>query len=1223
MPTRFVSIRASHTGYWRKAMMRKYKATKMNNTVKVWIGLVVVAALAGVASGQPKALAPPIETPHVKWAKPYAGGDLKVLFFLYYDYQRGAVEIAQRLGLEHYDIVSHSPSFSTTEGTAVHLGRLLSENDYDVVVSGHHPLWLTGVSASLREKIKGGMGFVYIPAGSTWMRNVPKEQRQVKPIEKWLSPTEWHGGEVPAFCTRGVPYTTLPIGTSNVTGWGMLEKGRVLRVDLSQSNWEYLIPDPQQRGGEDLMLWYPYWEYYFSAMARNIVWASGKETGIEMHIPGEMSLARNSAATLPVVITSREKISARLSWTCRDNFYQQVGTGEIKVRLSAGAKEVKIAIPAGLIHGRHFLDVILNDRDGKVLDWGTAVLSVKAPVWIEKVEPGKDLFEPGEVIRLRVELAGSGAAKSDATYEIHLRDAYDRLVYTGTTASVLVEIPPQDPLSTYHVAEIRLLVGDELLSAFHVPVYVRNTANFFDRFDSSVFVDYHPMHQELFYNRFIRQSMLLDSKVGKAGKAMAWYRLVSAAGMDILPEFAAALHFAPKDIDPAVNEQRLKNVAKYVRATRRYGVPAYSSHEERGASDYGSLESGKIAFRAYLKARYGIVATASEAWGKAYTTWDQFAPISLVDSRKGKNPTPWNDYRDFVDDTWKRLSVTSFAQAVKAEDPKAIGGYNASGGITADGGYNWPDMFRETDFTIEYPSGRHGVKTEVMRSFIPGKILFYLGYQRNRKAIDSEVWHCALHGASGVVNFIPIADHYSYIHPTFAPTKVSNWWMEAVRDLSRGMGKTLMERKRENDGVAILYSHDSLQRLHFDDFGEKPKGRMRGAKLYQTALDRFQDVLEALSLQYDYVDEKGINAGVLKNFRVLCLPMAIALGEETLSTLRTFVEDGGTIISDSEAALYERDLKRRSDDWFSKEVFGVAYAPQEVALSAYKEVKANGGWAGAEFSGQTFATTDGKRAVELQGGSAAAAFADETPALIEKTLGKGRGILLNFVPTVEEQTCRLFEGILRQAGVKFHVKLIGEKGHLKDVECMRYTNGDGTTILALQWKFPSSSPPQRFRVVLDEAFHVYDMRGGTYLGKINEIPLLELEDGQTVVFALLPYEVDAIEVQPKKKNILAGEAAEFEIALKANGDGALDHVVMIEVKGPDQALAHYGQGGGTVMTVGHPTKSLPHYAAVGVMKDGRWTYRLPTALNDAGGEWELQATDVISGKKAVVNFQVR
>ena len=159
--------------------------------------------------------------------------------------------------------------------------------------------------------------------------------------------------------------------------------------------------------------------------------------------------------------------------------------------------------------------------------------------------------------------------------------------------------------------------------------------------------------------------------------------------------------------------------------------------------------------------------------------------------------------------------------------------------------------------------------------------------------------------------------------------------------------------------------------------------------------------------------------------------------------------------------------------------------------------------------------------------------------------------------------------------------------------------------------------------MLDEAFHVYDMRGRSYLGQIKEIPLLELEDGQTVVFALLPYEVDAIEVQPKKKEIIAGEAAEFEIVFKANGDGAMDHVVRIDVKAPDQALAHYGHEGGTVMTVGHPTKPLAHYLAVGVMKDSRWTYRLPTALNDAGGEWELQATDVISGKKAVVNFQVR
>ena len=105
------------------------------------------------------------------------------------------------------------------------------------------------------------------------------------------------------------------------------------------------------------------------------------------------------------------------------------------------------------------------------------------------------------------------------------------------------------------------------------------------------------------------------------------------------------------------------------------------------------------------------------------------------------------------------------------------------------------------------------------------------------------------------------------------------------------------------------------------------------------------------------------------------------------------------------------------------------------------------------------------------------------------------------------------------------------------------------------------------------------------------------------VFALLPYKVEALEIEPRKKEVNAGEVAEFDISLKVSGEGMAKHVVRVEVSGPDGVL--------------------PHYGAQGVLEEGKWTYSLPTALNDAQGEYELCVTDVISGKEAVVKLEVR
>jgi len=114
-----------------------------------------------------------------------------------------------------------------------------------------------------------------------------------------------------------------------------------------------------------------------------------------------------------------------------------------------------------------------------------------------------------------------------------------------------------------------------------------------------------------------------------------------------------------------------------------------------------------------------------------------------------------------------------------------------------------------------------------------------------------------------------------------------------------------------------------------------------------------------------------------------------------------------------------------------------------------------------------------------------------------------------------------------------------------------------------------------------------------------------------------------VELLPTKKEVKAGETVEFEIGLKVTGDGRANHVVRIDVSGPDGPLHYEVPVDVKILTMKHDPKPLPHYRVQGVLKEGKWTYRLPTALNDAPGKWELQATDVISGKKAVVNFEVR
>jgi len=1154
-------------------------------------------------------LGPPIETPHVKWAQPYAGGKIRALFIMPYEFQRDAVEMVQRFDIES-DVVGFNMLWDRTgEGqNETEIVGFLKKKPYDVIVSAHYPVWTLSAEAKalLREKVLQGTGLIYIPPNQLFTGDVA-------PVETWLgSNLKWHSVEAPAFTTRNVPVKALPTGGVHIDGWGTFGDGRVLLINyrpLRLQSWlPYLLPPDVQgstAGIGDLLLWYPYWEYYYSGMARSMLWASKKEVETAIKLPDEMTFTREVNGEVPISITSPGNRPVRLAWTVRDMFYREESAGEKTMRLNSAANDVQIEIPKGLIRGRHFLDVILRDGDGKTLDWGSMLVNVEAPVWIEKVEPAKDLFEPTEPLQMKWEVAGEKVKASNEVYEVLVHDAYERLIYRSETTSPQIEIPPQRVLSTYHLASVRLRRGADVLSEARMPLYVRNTNGFFNRFFVASFIDHQPTHLRTFFDNFLREQLLVDATVGDPWKGHAWNRLKSASGVDILPEQAGFLSLTDPT-DPGQEEGRLRRIADLVKDRRKYGVPAYSSHEEMRAGDYGSTEAGRTAFREYLKARYSAdVATASKIWGKPYSTWEEFAPISIEEARKGNKASAWKDYRDFVDDTWNRFSVTGFGEAVKRGDGKAAAGCNATYRISPITGYNWSDIIRETYFGLEY-LWQDDIFPEVRRSFIPGTLGHFIGYSHDAAVFNYEAWYATLHGSKGLVNYntfdlsVPWMN-WSWLHPTYAPTQRTLWWQETVRELTGGIGRLLMESRRENNRVAILFSHDSMQRLYFDDDRTDNVGGVYGL-LFRASLNNFQDILESLAMQYDYVDEKGIRSGTLVNFSVVILPMTVALNERTIEFLQKFVQDGGTIIADSGTAFFDGNINRRSDDRFLRDVFGISIVSPELEKAKYSEVASRGGWLNHGFTAASFPVIGGRSHIRLDGGVQAGEYSDGIPALISMSHGKGQAVFLNFVPAVKEQNILLLGKILRDAGVKAPVEIVSDKGQVRDVECVRFKRGP-VTILALQKKYKYTiSSSEDFRAEFSEPFHVYDVRKRTYLGKKNTIPM-HLAEGETAIIALLPYEVEALEISPRKLQVNAGETAEFDIALRVGGDSAANHIAHIEVIGPEGPLSHY--------------------KAQELLEGGKGTYLLPLALNDTPGEWQLRATDVISGKESIVRFNVR
>jgi len=218
----------------------------------------------------------------------------------------------------------------------------------------------------------------------------------------------------------------------------------------------------------------------------------------------------------------------------------------------------------------------------------------------------------------------------------------------------------------------------------------------------------------------------------------------------------------------------------------------------------------------------------------------------------------------------------------------------------------------------------------------------------------------------------------------------------------------------------------------------------------------------------------------------------------------------------------------------------------------------------------------------------------KTPVCITNDVGKGRAVLLNF-SIFDAPVDKLVKDMLEISGVKAAVQVakIGGKGQ-KGVEATRWTNG-GMNLLALLGDYSGE-----VRVTLPESRFVYDLRSHRPLGNTAEFQAL-LQANRATFFALSPVEIAPPELRFKPHALRPGEVLQGSVSVpKAEGIQA----VMLSATTPS----------------GSPAKWLDATVLAGA-KSAPLT--LPFACNDPTGEWEVSATELISGLKTTAKVLLR
>ena len=157
-------------------------------------------------------------------------------------------------------------------------------------------------------------------------------------------------------------------------------------------------------------------------------------------------------------------------------------------------------------------------------------------------------------------------------------------------------------------------------------------------------------------------------------------------------------------------------------------------------------------------------------------------------------------------------------------------------------------------------------------------------------------------------------------------------------------------------------------------------------------------------------------------------------------------------------------------------------------------------------------------------------------------------------------------------------------------ECARYELGEAE-IVGLIRDHRLVEEPQTCEVNFGRTAHIYDMRKREYIGE-TEKNLVTLGPGETAMFAVLPYEVDGLQV--------IGAGAEMRASVLAAGP-VTDHVFHVTVSDPAGNLS-------------------PAYTRNVLAPGGTADLRIPLALSDPAGEWSVTVRDVLSGAEVRTAF---
>jgi hypothetical protein len=416
-------------------------------------------------------------------------------------------------------------------------------------------------------------------------------------------------------------------------------------------------------------------------------------------------------------------------------------------------------------------------------------------------------------------------------------------------------------------------------------------------------------------------------------------------------------------------------------------------------------------------------------------------------------------------------------------------------------------------------------------------------------------------------------------------------------------------------GASILGYHQRSS----DDDDEAPK---ETSLSFPANRDGWVRTIKDLGLQFEFVSSEQVEQGSLAsgNYKVLILPLSVALSPAEVKNIESFIQAGGVVIADAGAGLMDQHCAWQQNGPMN-ELFGVtaptpdkrAFKPADGQLEITEEgahwglgAKAMSGFLAVE---PYIRATTGTTLIKV----------GDTDAVIRRRIGKGWAIYLNTLfdkyPKLRAQKFgggnyrALVNRLLDYAGVQPNVQLLTPAGNwLTQAQVARYRFGDAEILTVVKDNVGVEGivgedgvttyndatlgqiAKQEIIIKLPNKFYVTDVRSGQKLGYTDTVHS-SLIVGDAAVLSLSPVENKLTISAP----ITSSRGEHVAFALTSS------------VIGPRLVRCHVFAPNGSMLTA---------YARNLLMDKTSAAFVLPSALNDPAGAYTIRVTDIVSGATA-------